>query len=209
MSDEIQELLERNKSWAASVEQENPGFFKRLSEQQKPKYLWIGCSDSRVPANQITGLLPGEVFVHRNVANVVLQTDINCMSVVEFAIRKLQVRHVIVCGHYGCAGVKAAMEDNSEGIVDTWLSGIREVWDTNKPNLESLPGAEAESRLCELNVMSQVRSLCRATVMTSAWKRGQEVDVHGWIYGIDDGLIRDLGIRVSGADDLARISQVG
>lgn len=199
---DINELLERNRTWAEKVKQEDPDFFERLSNQQKPQFLWIGCSDSRVPANQITGLMPGEVFVHRNVANVVFQTDINCMSVVEFAIRVIQVRHVIICGHYGCAGVAAAIDDETEGVVDHWLSGIRELWHENKASLSGLPREEAVSRLCELNVRQQVLSLSRSTVMKEAWRRGQAVDIHGWIYGVHDGLIRDLGFTIASLDDL-------
>jgi len=197
--DDIQGLLEHNRAWAAQIEKDDPGFFGRLAKQQAPKYLWIGCSDSRVPANQITGLMPGEVFVHRNVANVVFQTDLNCMSVVDFAIRALKVQHVIVCGHYGCAGVRAAISGNTTGAVDHWLSGIRELWDRHKEELQKLPAEKAEARLCELNVWEQVRSLCRTTVMKDAWQRGEAVRVHGWIYGIEDGLLRSLGDPVLAA----------
>jgi len=208
MTDEIQELLDRNKTWARKIEQEDPGFFARLTKQQKPRFLWIGCSDSRVPANQITGLMPGEVFVHRNVANVVLQTDLNCMSVVEFAIRQIKVRHVIICGHYGCAGVAAALEGSTEGIVDHWLSGIRGLSHRHKDELESLPPEAAKSRLCELNVFDQVKSLCGTSAINDAWSRGQQVDVHGWIYGLEDGLIRDLGIRIASLEELEQIDSV-
>jgi carbonic anhydrase len=205
MADEIQELLNRNRSWAKKIEEEDPGFFARLTKQQKPRFLWIGCSDSRVPANQITGLMPGEVFVHRNVANVVLQTDLNCMSVVEFAIKKIKVRHVIICGHYGCAGVVAALETSTGGIIDHWLSGIRSLSSRNKAELESMTPEAAQSRLCELNVIDQVNSLCHTGAINDAWRRGQKVDVHGWIYGLEDGLIQDLGIRVACPEDLERI----
>jgi len=191
-ADDIQQLLDHNREWAAQMEQDDPGFFGRLAKQQEPDFLWIGCSDSRVPASQITGLMPGEVFVHRNVANVVMQNDPNCMSVVDFAIRKLQVRHVIVCGHYGCAGVHAAMEDTAVGAVDHWISGIRDLWEQHRDDLVDLDTAAAEARLCELNVQQQVRSLCRTTVMKEAWDRGQAIDVHGWIYGVEDGLLRVL-----------------
>ena len=196
-ADDIQELFDHNREWAAQMEQDDPGFFGRLARQQEPDFLWIGCSDSRVPANQITGLMPGEVFVHRNVANVVMQTDPNCMSVVDFAIRKLQVRHVIVCGHYGCAGVHAAMDDTAVGAVDHWLSGIRDLWEQHRDDLADLDTAAAEARLCELNVQQQVRSLCRTTVMKEAWDRGQAIDVHGWIYGVEDGLLRVLSESIT------------
>jgi carbonic anhydrase len=199
--DDIQSLFDHNREWAAQIEKDDPGFFGRLAKQQEPEYLWIGCSDSRVPANQITGLMPGEVFVHRNVANVVMQTDLNCMSVVDFAIHKLKVKHVIVCGHYGCAGVHAAMDDNAVGAVDHWLSGIRDLWEQHKDELEQLDAKAAEARLCELNVLHQVKSLCRTTVMKDAWSRGQDVNVHGWIYGIEDGLLRSLGDPVTSASD--------
>jgi len=200
-ADDIQALFDHNRQWAAQIEKDDPGFFGRLAKQQEPEYLWIGCSDSRVPANQITGLMPGEVFVHRNVANVVLQTDLNCMSVVDFAIHKLQVKHVIICGHYGCAGVHAAMDDNTVGAVDHWLSGLRELWELHKDELVALDTAAAEARLCELNVLHQVRSLCRTTVMKEAWRHGQAINVHGWIYGIEDGLLRSLGDPITSASD--------
>jgi carbonic anhydrase len=194
---EIEALFANNRRWAASMEREDPEFFSRLVGQQQPQFLWIGCSDSRVPANQITGLSPGEVFVHRNVANVVSATDLNCMSVVDFAIRRLKVRHVIVCGHYGCAGVLAASEEGSFGVTDAWLSGIRELRERHEAELAKLAPAALQARLCELNVREQVRVLSRTTVLRQAWKRGQAVDVHGWIYGIEDGLLRDLGLRVT------------
>jgi carbonic anhydrase len=199
-SDDIAQLFLNNQVWAAEMERDEPGFFGRLAAQQKPKFLWIGCSDSRVPANQITGLAPGEVFVHRNVANVVSATDLNCMSVVDFAIRVLQVRHVIICGHYGCAGVQAASEEGAFGVTDSWLSGIRELWDQRRDEFAGLDAAAAQASLCEINVQTQVRTLARTTVLRQAWKRGQAVDIHGWIYGIGDGLLRDLGVRVSGPD---------
>ncbi len=196
-ADDIQELFAHNREWAAQIERDDPGFFGRLAKQQEPDFLWIGCSDSRVPANQITGLMPGEVFVHRNVANIVMQTDLNCMSVIDFAIRKLQVRHVIVCGHYGCAGVHAAMDDTVAGAVNDWLSGIRDLWEQHRDDLADLDTASAEARLCELNVLQQVKSLCRTTVLKEAWDRGQAIDVNGWIYGIEDGLLRVLGDRIT------------
>lgn len=199
---EIEALFANNRRWAASMEREDPGFFGRLVGLQQPQFLWIGCSDSRVPANQITGLAPGEVFVHRNVANVVSATDLNCMSVVDFAVRRLRVRHIIVCGHYGCAGVLAASEEGTIGVTDAWLSGIRELHERHHSELGTLSPAAAQKRLCELNVREQVRVLSRTTVLRQAWKRKQRVDVHGWIYGIEDGLLRDLGLRVSADGDL-------
>jgi carbonic anhydrase len=199
-ADDIAALFANNRRWAERMELDDPGFFSRLAAQQQPKYLWIGCSDSRVPANQITGLAPGEVFVHRNVANVVSATDLNCMSVVDFAIRQLKVRHVIICGHYGCAGVQAASAEGAIGVTDSWLSGIRDLWDRHRQDLSSLAPAEQQARLCELNVRQQVQALARTTVLRQAWKRGQPVDVHGWIYGIEDGLLRDLGEKVTASD---------
>lgn len=196
-SDEVAALFDNNRRWAAQTERDDPGFFGRLVGQQQPRFLWIGCSDSRVPANQITGLAPGEVFVHRNVANIVSATDLNCMSVVDFAVRQLKVRHIIVCGHYGCAGVAAASEEGSIGVTDAWISGIRELWDLHRDDLRSLEPAAALAKLCEYNVREQVRVLSRTTVMRQAWRRGQSVDIHGWIYRIEDGLLRDLGVRVT------------
>jgi len=194
---DIAALFDNNRRWAARMEHDEPGFFGRLAAQQQPKFLWIGCSDSRVPANQITGLAPGEVFVHRNVANIVSATDLNCMSVVDFAIRQLKVRHVIICGHYGCAGVQAASEEGAIGVTDSWLSGIRDLWDQHKQDYAALPPAEQQARLCEMNVRQQVQALARTTVLRQAWKRGQPVDVHGWIYGIEDGLLRDLEVSTA------------
>ena len=208
MADEIEELLKRNKAWAERIKQEDPEFFDRLSKQQKPKFLWIGCSDSRVPPTQITDLMPGEVFVHRNVANVVLQTDLNCMSVIEFAIKQVKVRHVIICGHYGCAGVAAALEGSAEGIVGQWLSGICSLSARHKSELSSLTPEAAKAKLCELNVLDQVRSVCDTAVVKDAWVKGQQVDVHGWIYGVRDGLIHDLGVRITNLEDLERLGEV-
>ena len=188
----IQGLLDHNREWAAQIEKDDPGFFGRLAKQQAPEFLWIGCSDSRVPANQITGLMPGEVFVHRNVANVVLQTDLNCMSVVDYAIRALGVKHVIVCGHYGCGGVLAAMAGGTDGAVDHWLSGIRDLYQEHKNELAAMNETAAERRLCELNVLRQARSLCRTSAMRDAWAEGQELTVHAWIYGLENGLLRSL-----------------
>ena len=201
--DDIKNLFENNQRWARTLKEGDPGFFARLAEGQKPNYLWIGCSDSRVPANQITGLPPGELFVHRNVANVILETDINCMSVVDFAIRHLQVRHVIVCGHYGCGGIEAAMGQKTEGVIDQWLSGIRELWQRHRSDLRSLGHRAAASRLCELNVQHQVETLCHSTVLRQAWHSGQFVNVHGWIYGVQDGLLRKLGLPIGSLEGLS------
>jgi carbonic anhydrase len=193
MSDELNDLLEHNRAWARQMEQERPGFFTSLSKQQHPKYMWIGCSDSRVPANQITGLEPGEVFVHRNVANVVVHSDLNCLSTVQFAVERLKVKHVIVCGHYGCSGVQAALEGARIGLADNWLRHVQDVRDRHREYINSLPNAALQARkLCELNVVEQVTNVCLSTVVQDAWQRGQLLEVHGWVYGLDDGLIKDL-----------------
>jgi len=192
---DLREILENNRRWAERVRAQQPSFFEDLSAIQKPTILWIGCSDSRVPANQITGQLPGEVFVHRNVGNVVVHTDLNCLSVIQFAVDVLGIRHVIVCGHYGCGGVKAALEGQRLGLVDNWLRYIEDVRDAHAEALATLPEGEARwNRLCELNVIEQVLHVSQTTVMRDAWVRGQEVTVHGWIYALRDGRLRDLGV---------------
>jgi len=185
-------LFERNRAWAAGRLREDPHFFDRLADQQSPKYMWIGCSDSRVPANQITGLDPGEVFVHRNVANVVVQTDLNLLSVLQFAVEVLKVEHVIVCGHYGCGGVKAALENQRFGLIDNWLRQIQIVRDEAREELAELEGEGRFDRMCELNVLAQARNVSKTTVIQDAWQRHQQVDVHSWIYGLGDGLLRNL-----------------
>ena len=207
MAVDPEQLLANNRAWATQVERDDPGFFRRLTDQQTPQYLWIGCSDSRVPANQITGLPPGEVFVHRNVANVVLHTDLNCLSVVEFALKVLKVSHIIVCGHYGCSGVAAAIDIEKRGLVDNWfwLRGIRNLYEAHRDELAALDQDAAHARMCEMNVHHQLRSLCHTKVVQDAWKVGQQVTVHGWIYSIEDGLLSDLGIRVSAVSDLGAL----
>src|SRR5688572_3051557 len=184
-------LFDNNRAWAARIRQQQPGFFEQLARQQSPAYLWIGCSDSRVPANDIVGLLPGELFVHRNVANIVVHTDLNCLSVMQFAIDLLKVRHVIVCGHYGCSGVRAALRNERHGLADNWLRHLQDVRDKHQP-------IESENRLCELNVIEQVANVCQTTIVQDAWARGQELHVHGWVYGLQDGLLRDLSTTVAG-----------
>jgi len=190
----VDELFRRNRAWADGVRAADPEFFTGLARQQSPEFLWIGCSDSRVPANQITGLAPGEVFVHRNVANLVVHTDLNCLSVLQFGVDLLRVRHVIVCGHYGCSGVHAALQGHKVGLADNWLRHVQDVRESHAPELDAIadPGAR-ERRLCELNVLAQVRHVCEATVVQDAWAAGRKLDVHGWIYGVEDGLLRDLG----------------
>ena len=183
-----------------------PGFFEKLTQQQTPEYLWIGCSDSRVPANEIVGMLPGELFVHRNVANLVIQTDVNCLSVIQFAVEFLHVKHVIVVGHYGCGGVRAALETREHGLIDNWLQDIRESYLYNAAELEAIPDLDARlNRLCEINVVRQALNVCHTTVVQDAWKRGQDLTVHGWVYGIADGLIKDLGVCV---DSLAEVADL-
>jgi carbonic anhydrase len=198
------QILENNRRWAAGMRAADPHFFERLEHQQAPQFLWIGCSDSRVPANQIAGLAPGEVFVHRNVGNVLAPGDLNGNAVLQFAVEVLRVRHVIVCGHYGCSGVRAALEDQRLGLVDGWLAHIRAVKDRHAAALEALADPQArQARLCELNVVAQVEQVCATTAVRDAWGRGQPLAVHGWIYGVGDGLLRDLGVNVAGPMELA------
>ncbi len=190
----LKALFDNNHKWAESISEQNPDFFKKLSEQQTPDYLWIGCSDSRVPANQIVDLPPGEVFVHRNIANVVVHTDLNCLSVLQYAVEVLEVKHVIVCGHYGCGGVKAALEGASFGLIDNWLAHIKDVARFNKHELDHLPEEEKFDRLCELNVVEQVSNIMNTSIVQSAWEVGKDLSVHGWIYGLKDGKLKDLGV---------------
>jgi carbonic anhydrase len=194
----LTDLFANNRAWAAEMIRQDPEFFRRLSQQQAPEYLWIGCSDSRVPANQIVGLLPGEMFVHRNVANVVVHADLNCLSTIQFAVDVLRVRHIIVCGHYGCAGVLAALGDQKLGLVDNWLRHVQDVRWKHKAQLEPLAAAERQRRLCELNVIEQVLNVSQTTVARDAWARGQPLAVHGLVYDIQDGLLRDLGVSTAG-----------
>ncbi|MBI4990272.1 MAG: carbonate dehydratase [Rhodocyclales bacterium] len=196
----LKHLFENNRSWAERMLAQEPAFFDRLAHLQNPEYLWIGCSDSRVPANQITGLQPGEVFVHRNVANVVVHTDLNCLSVMQFAVDVLKVRHIIVCGHYGCGGVRAALTGERLGLIDNWLRHIQDVRDKHAGLLAPLDDEAAADRLCELNVIEQVVNVARTTILRDAWQRGQSVAVHGWIYGLSNGQLRDLGISIDALD---------
>ena len=198
----LPELFANNRAWARRIVQQDPEFFAKLSKQQTPQYLWIGCSDSRVPANDIVGLLPGELFVHRNVANVVVHTDLNCLSVMEFAVDLLKVRHIIVCGHYGCSGVRAALRRERLGLSDNWLRHVEDVREKHRALLAGEAGESgAADRLCELNVIEQVANVCQTTIARDAWERGQELTVHGWIYGIRNGLLRDLDVTVSGSQE--------
>ncbi|QDU58974.1 carbonate dehydratase [Aeoliella mucimassa] len=200
----LPELIENNKMWAASVNDADPTFFERLSKNQSPEYLWIGCSDSRVPANQIVGLDPGEVFVHRNIANVVVHTDFNCLSVLEYAVAVLKVKHIIVCGHYGCGGVKAASENHHLGLIDNWLRHVRDVRQKHEALLTTFqPDSVRLDRMCELNVVEQVNNVCHTSVVQGAWEAGQELAVHGWIYRLETGLISDMNVTVTSRDEIA------
>ncbi len=205
--DILQNLFDNNRQWAKEILTRDSRFFEKLSKQQSPKYLWIGCSDSRVPANEIVGLLPGELFVHRNVSNLVVQTDMNCLSVMQFAVSVLKVAHIIVCGHYGCGGVAAAIESRPHGLIDNWLRNVRDTYYHYEEELAAIPDpAKRVNRLCEINVVSQVYNVCNTTIVQEAWGAGHELTVHGWIYGIENGLLRDLEVSVS---SLAEMRQLG
>ncbi len=200
----LPELLENNRKWAQAITANDAHFFTNLAKHQKPEYLWIGCSDSRVPANQIVGLAPGEVFVHRNIANVVVHSDFNCLSVIEFAVAILRVKHIIVCGHYGCGGIKAAAQNHHLGLIDNWLRHIRDVRQKHEPVLRLIEDeAERLDRLCELNVIEQVNNVCHTTIVQECWENGQSLAVHGWIYRIQNGLIHDLDVTISGQSEIA------
>ena len=205
MSDVLSELFERNRAWAASTEQRDPGFFTRLAQQQSPRYMWIGCADSRVPANEITGLDPGEVFVHRNVANVVVHSDLNALSTIQFAVEHLKVEHIMVVGHYGCAGVRAAMRGIRVGMADNWLRHVHDVRLRHRKRLDHLPPQEQENILCEMNVIEQVGNVALSTVIQDAWARGQAIAVHGWVYGLRDGLLKDLAVTMESADQVVSV----
>ncbi|RYY91827.1 MAG: carbonate dehydratase, partial [Comamonadaceae bacterium] len=202
MSDTLPDLFAHNRHWASQMERDRPGFFTGLVKQQTPKYMWIGCSDSRVPANQITGLEPGEVFVHRNVANIVVHSDLNALSAIQFAVERLKVEHIMVVGHYGCSGVQAALEGARIGLADNWLRHIQDVRDRHDVMLKSFPEDARAPALCELNVAEQVVNVAVSTVMVDAWSRGQAVTIHGWAFGVHDGLLQDLGMSVNGTQPL-------
>ncbi|SDA50166.1 MULTISPECIES: carbonate dehydratase [unclassified Janthinobacterium] len=200
----LSELLERNQRWASSMVEKNPDYFKNLEAQTSPEYLWIGCSDSRVPANELLGMPPGDVFVHRNVANVVVHSDLNCLSVLQFAVDVLKVKHVIIVGHYGCKGVHAALTGTRIGLVDNWLRHVQDVGQKHERYLgDVLSSRERSDRLCELNVAEQVVNVCQTTIVQDAWERGQDVSVHGWVYGLKDGVLNDLGVTITKRDELA------
>jgi carbonic anhydrase len=202
-------LFANNRKWASKISQSDPSFFPALAKQQHPEFLWIGCSDSRVPANEIIGMLPGELFVHRNVANLVIHTDMNCLSVLQYAVEILKVKHIIVCGHYGCGGVRAAMENHPHGLIDNWLRDIRDLHQRRSPELLSLSRVDERiNRLCELNVIEQVKNVGNTTIVQEAWQKGQMVSIHGWIYAISDGLLNDLDASISSVVDLMRLENI-
>lgn len=198
----LKHLFDKNRKWANGLTEMDPDFFSRLSEQQDPEYLWIGCSDSRVPANQIVDLPPGDIFVHRNIANVVVRTDLNCLSVIHFAVEALKVKHIIICGHYGCGGIQAAMDSDTHGLIDYWLLHIKDVYRLNEEKLVGLSESEKTDRLCELNVMEQVKNVCETSIVQNAWKNGVDLSVHGWIYSIENGILKDLDTCITSAAEL-------
>ena len=205
----IDTLFQNNREWSAEIKRQDPDFFEKLSRQQNPKFLWIGCADSRVPANQIVGMLPGELFVHRNVANVVVHTDFNCLSVLQYAVEVLQVEHVIVCGHYGCGGVAASLEEQEHGLIDNWLQHIRDVYNRHQHLFEGITDDHVRiDRLCELNVMAQVANVCHTTIVQSAWRQGRKLSIHGFIYSIRNGELTNLRTRIDGLDHVARLGDI-
>jgi len=209
MNEDIRDLLERNKTWAARTTAADPDFFPSLAAIQRPKYLWIGCADSRVPATEIVGLKPGSIFVHRNIANVVVHTDLNCLSVLQYAVEVLKVEHIIVCGHYGCGGVAAAMSTASHGLIDNWLRNVEDVYYAFREEVEAIADPTARiDRMCELNVVVQVQNVSRTTIVQQAWRRGQKLDVHGVVYGLHDGILKDLGHRIASREQLAAIYHI-
>jgi carbonic anhydrase len=206
---DIKDLFQNNRAWSNNIKSRDPQFFEKLAAQQSPEYLWIGCADSRVPANEIIGLLPGEVFVHRNVANVVVHTDFNCLSCIQFAVEVLQVKHIIVCGHYGCGGVRAAMKNSQMGLIDNWLRHIKDVYQKHQDVLDAIADeGQRVDRLCELNVIEQVNNVCHTTIVQSAWARGQSLAVRGWIYALHDGLLQDLNFHITQPDDIPALYQM-
>jgi len=200
----LQNLFKKNRRWAEKIKEINPDFFTELSRQQSPDYLWIGCSDSRVSANQIVDLLPGEIFVHRNIANVVVHTDLNCLSVIQYAVEVLNVKHIIVCGHYGCGGIKAAMENKEHGLIDNWLRHIKDVYRVHQDEIDKQEEHEEKlDLLCDKNVIEQVANVCHTTIVQRAWKEDKELSVHGWVYSVHDGILKDLDVSISGQDQLS------
>ncbi len=201
----LDNLFRNNRAWSEQIKDKDPDFFRKLAEQQSPEFLWIGCADSRVPANEIMGLLPGEVFVHRNVANLVIHTDMNCLSVLQYAVEVLKVKHILVTGHYGCGGIQAALNNREFGLIDNWLRHIKDIYRLYEKEFDGLDDQQRLDLLCELNVVEQVTNVCHTTIVQSAWKRGQPLSVHGFIFSIGDGILRDLGMNISSPDELAPI----
>ena len=205
----LKHLLDNNKRWAEKIKDARPGFFEKLSKQQSPEYLWIGCSDSRVPANEIVNLMPGEIFVHRNIANLVVHTDLNCLSVIQFAVDILRIKHIIVCGHYGCGGIQAAMENREHGLIDNWLRHVKDVYRYYQKKIDAVSNEKEKANLlCELNVIEQVANVCHTTFVQNAWKQGHELAVHGWIYSIEDGILRDLNVCITGLEEISSIHRI-
>ena len=205
----LKDLFEKNKKWANKIKETDPAYFEKLSEQQNPEYLWIGCSDSRVPANEIVDILPGEMFVHRNIANLVIHTDINCLSVIQYAVEVLKVKHIIVCGHYGCGGIEAAMDNCEHGLIDNWLRNIKDVYRYHQDQIDSLSDDEERfDLLCELNVVEQVSNICHTTIVQNAWKSGQKLAIHGWIYRIKDGILKDLNLCATNLDAISETHRI-
>lgn len=201
----LKHLFDNNRQWSQKMSELDPSFFPTLAAQQSPQYLWVGCADSRVPANEIIGLLPGEVFVHRNIANAVIHTDLNCLSVLQYGIEVLKVKHVIVCGHYGCGGVRAAMQTQEFGLIDNWLRHLKDIYQKHEAVLDTLPDEQRFDRFCELNVIEQVYNVCHTTIVQGAWRRGQSLSIHGWIYGLQDGLLKDLGVTITQPDEISAL----
>lgn len=206
---DLQQIFDNNRRWASKIKESDPDFFVKLSKQQKPEFLWIGCSDSRVPANEIVGLMPGEIFVHRNIANLVVHTDLNCLSVIQYAVQALKVKHIIVCGHYGCGGIKAAIDGQDYGLLDNWLRNIKDSYHKHQDRLDAVQNEQEKlDLLCELNVADQVENVCHTTIVQRAWKAGQELTVHGVIYSIKDGILKDLDVRTWSLDQIAATHRI-
>ncbi|MDP8217838.1 MAG: carbonate dehydratase [Candidatus Theseobacter exili] len=205
----LKDLFDENRKWAEKIKKSDPDFFTKLSKQQNPEYLWIGCSDSRVPATEIVNKMPGEFFVHRNIANVVVHTDLNCLSVIQYAVEVLRIKHIIVCGHYGCGGIKAAMDNREHGLIDNWLRNIKDVYRLHQDRIDALEKEdEKHDLLCELNVVEQVYNICHTTIVQNAWKSGQNLTVHGWIYSIEDGILKDLNVCISNRDEISHVHRM-
>ena len=200
----LKHLFDKNLAWANNIKETDPHFFSQLSKQQAPEYLWIGCADSRVPANQIIDLPPGEVFVHRNIANIVVHSDLNCLSVIQFAVEVLKVKHIIVCGHYGCGGIEASLENSDHGLIDNWLCHVKDVYRFNAKQLQGLPHEEKVNKLCELNVIEQVTNVCNTTIVQNAWRNGSNLSIHGWVYSIRNGILKDLDACISSPEELEK-----